>query len=849
MLLLTFDCRPTGAGAVRTVLRVIASVVLLYACHVANAQAADPYVLSAGERGETKFWVVPNRLGILPTDAQAFDAVDEELTEIGNHVRMKNKDQQIIIADTISPKDDFDDIRAEASELMARIGEKVRWAGPIIVTGETAPGETPDIRDILLPTSVVIVKVREDVQPDAVLAIAEQIGLRLLYRHPADARKYYFESPPERKDINVITASIKLLDEKDIVDYAVPDTIIFVELRSSSLNDEFFEHQWPLDNTGQNGGMVDADIDADLAWSEFGLGKPCTIIAVLDDGFDMTHPDLAPNLFVNVEEEFGEISVDDDGNGYVDDRHGWDFSSDCWGTTSHYCGDPNPAGSGDPDGRHGTMTSGAAAARGNNTRGVSGSCPHCTLLPVKIGLWSPRREQALAFDYARAAGADVITNSWGYRLQGLVALEVVDAINRAHEAGSAIFFAMSSTGLGGYQNDCANDDISSLENVIAVSASNNVDTRTPAGYGACMAALAPTDNEGANAGTLWPVSTDMADTAGYNDHDQGQIPSCAPTDIEPPPMDARWYTLCANGTSYATPLTAGIAGLMESVDSALSPERHRQVLQDTADKIEPDKAKYDANTGFSSPPAPPSPQRVGQPGGKGSTHGFGRVNAFEAVRLVAPAADGGRGEVDLFLRDNPLDWGNTEQPSNVLDSVSIKIDAPPYEPEPPPTTPQAFADFPDEEPRAEATNKIYVLVRNRGRNAARNVTVKLAAGKLPDPLPPDFWGGAGSTITTSWALVDTRMISSVGYSGASIAMREPDDQQPGDLAQIATFDFDAPALSPGLAGFRDYSLLAVVDSPDDPVSDDSRASFAPDLIAPNDNNVTLRNVSLQDPPS
>ena len=131
MLLLTFDCRPTGAGAVRTVLRVIASVVLLYACHVANAQAADPYVLSAGERGETKFWVVPNRLGILPTDAQAFDAVDEELTEIGNHVRMKNKDQQIIIADTISPKDDFDDIRTEASELMARIGEKVRWAGPL----------------------------------------------------------------------------------------------------------------------------------------------------------------------------------------------------------------------------------------------------------------------------------------------------------------------------------------------------------------------------------------------------------------------------------------------------------------------------------------------------------------------------------------------------------------------------------------------------------------------------------------------------------------------------------------------------------------------------------------------
>ena len=317
-------------------------------------------------------------------------------------------------------------------------------------------------------------------------------------------------------------------------------------------------------------------------------------------------------------------------------------------------------------------------------------------------------------------------------------------------------------------------------------------------------------------------------------------------DLPPPPPDhVLSYTRCANGTSYATPLTAGIAGLMESLDRGLTPERHRQILQDTADKIEPAKAAYDPNTGFSSPKGPPP----GSSGAPGSTHGFGRVNAFEAVRLVAPTADGGRGEVDLFLRDNQLDWGNTEQPSNVLipeyKSVSIKIDAFPYEPEPPPTTPQEFATFPDEEPRAEVTNKIYVLVRNRGRNDATNVTVKLAVGKPLDPLPPDFWGAqvsAGSTITTSWALVDTKMIPSVEYSGASIALK------PGDGAQIATFDFDAPSLAPSLPGFRDYSLLAVVDAPDDPVSDDSRASFAPDQITPTDNNVTLRNVSMQDPP-
>ena len=87
-------------------------------------------------------------------------------------------------------------------------------------------------------------------------------------------------------------------------------------------------------------------------------------------------------------------------------------------------------------------------------------------------------------------------------MHGLFTEDIVEAIDRAHEAGSTIFFAMSTTGPSGYRNDCANNDISSLENVIAVSVSNNVDTRTPAGYGDCMEVLAPTDNDGAkdNAG-------------------------------------------------------------------------------------------------------------------------------------------------------------------------------------------------------------------------------------------------------------------------------------------------------------------------------------------------------------
>ena len=95
--------RPTGVGAVNSMPAAIASIVLLCACHVASAQEAEHcsvdahgammcrYVLSAGERGETVFWVLPNQVGIVPAEAEAFDAVAEQVEGIGNTVLRKIK--------------------------------------------------------------------------------------------------------------------------------------------------------------------------------------------------------------------------------------------------------------------------------------------------------------------------------------------------------------------------------------------------------------------------------------------------------------------------------------------------------------------------------------------------------------------------------------------------------------------------------------------------------------------------------------------------------------------------------------------------------------------------------------
>jgi serine protease len=134
----------------------------------------------------------------------------------------------------------------------------------------------------------------------------------------------------------------------------------YVEERILEPNDPSYADgtQWDMNNTGQNSGTNDADIDAPEAWELCTGGITAdgdtVVVAVIDGGFFLNHQDL--NFWKNYAEIPGN-SIDDDNNGYVDDVNGWNAFNNNANVTSS---------------QHGTHVSGTVAARGNNNLGVAG---------------------------------------------------------------------------------------------------------------------------------------------------------------------------------------------------------------------------------------------------------------------------------------------------------------------------------------------------------------------------------------------------------------------------------------------------------------------------------------------
>lgn len=278
-----------------------------------------------------------------------------------------------------------------------------------------------------------------------------------------------------------IQEAIAKLQTNPNVEYAEPN---YIYRTTATPNDPRFGELWGLNNTGQSGGTVDADIDALEIW-EIITGSTNVVVAVIDTGVDYTHLDLAVNMWINPGETPGN-GIDDDDNGYVDDVYGMNAVNN----------------SGDPmdDKNHGTHCSGTIGGVGNNAIGVVGVNHQVKIMALKFLDYSGSGTTDGAIECInymidmkkRGVNVKVASNSWG---GGGYVQSLYDAIAEARDNDILFVAAAGNGGSDGIGDN--NDSIPfypasyNLANIISVAATNRNDIRSNfSNYGATSVDLA-----------------------------------------------------------------------------------------------------------------------------------------------------------------------------------------------------------------------------------------------------------------------------------------------------------------------------------------------------------------------
>lgn len=324
-----------------------------------------------------------------------------------------------------------------------------------------------------------------------------------------------------------IFSIVNELQYKNEVEFAEPN---FIRLLVPHTNDPYFNSQWAIKNQGYNNGIFGADMKVEDAWN-YSTGNGIKV-AIIDEGVDLNHPDLLPNLL----------------SGY-----------DATGNNS----------GGGPSGNdaHGTACAGIVATVANNNIGTTGVAYNAKIIPVRIaytsgGSWvTSDTTIANGINWAWQNGADVLSNSWG---GGSYSSTIVNAINNAvangrNGKGSVVLFSSGN-------NNSTVSFPATQGNVIAVGASSMCDERkTPT---SCDGEFWWGSNFGNSLDVVAPgvkiYTTDISGSLGYNLGD---------------------YQSDFNGTSSACPNVAGVVALILSANPNLTQQEARDILERNTDKV------------------------------------------------------------------------------------------------------------------------------------------------------------------------------------------------------------------------------------------------------------------------
>ncbi len=423
----------------------------------------------------------------------------------------------------------------------------------------------------LVPTGEIFIVFEPEVDAMTQQRLLDEYKLELVERRTPDrvVARVSKDSP------NPIKVGV-FLQEKTEIKSAEPDFDMPLDEYDIALpTDSLFNQQWFLKNEGFIPGAnystkAGADAKVTDAWNRLGsLGSSAVTIAVIDNGFDLQHPDLKDKVF-----------------------RPWDL----W-TMSDRINDNFTTPGFDTFQTHGTPCASLAVAAANG-KGIVGVAPNSKFMPLNGTSFSTRTTEEM-FDYCVKNGADVISCSWGtVNLNFSLNDEKIAAIAKAaregrNGKGCVILFAAGNEG-GNFVNLYA-----AHPDVICVAACDSKDR------------YARYSNQGSEVSICAPSSGDFPPIAARARWDSG-VPERGVGAFA-------WYLDGVDrgssykhfsGTSAATPVAAGVVALILSANPNLTAKEVKQIIQQTADKIgEPGEYVN----------------------GHSNKFGYGRINADKAV--------------------------------------------------------------------------------------------------------------------------------------------------------------------------------------------------------------------------